>query len=347
MTQEDETATLKIPDGLLGRFGVIKLWPDIQVAEDEVIARLVNASKLLGLECIVLDHMGRRLPDKGLPMTGDDLDFVIHLHFSTPKSYDIFSFMTLWNPPKFFHDFGYRPMIENILTHDDYLSCKSPGADLHLRRLIEGDRFHLPPKFDLFHSLATPVLPPTLGELKLFYMGINWERLGESQSRHENVLNLLDATGLLRIYGPDVLLGVKVWDGFQSYQSPLPFDGVSVINEIHRAGICLALSSPAHKDAGLMSNRLFEGLAAGALIVCDEKSLGAHAFWRQSALRGHARWRADRRAPDHRARGMGARQSGGRAGIGDPRAGDLQGEIHHGCVADVDPRRLAGAQDGV
>jgi hypothetical protein len=259
-----------IPNGLLGRFGVIKLWPEIQVAEDEIIARLINTASLLGLECIVLDHAGRSLRDKGRPMTGKDLDFVIHLHFSTPKSYDIFSFATLWNPTQFLHDFGYRPMVENLLTHDDYLSCKSPGADLHLRRLMHRDPFGVSPKFNLFHSLATPVLPPTLGALKIFYMGINWERLSAKRSRHQTVLNLLDSTALLRIYGPEELQGVKVWDGFESYQRSLPFDGVSIIHEIHRAGICLALSSQPHKDAALMSSRLFEGLAAGALIICDE-----------------------------------------------------------------------------
>lgn len=268
--QNSVPAGFVVPPGLLGRFGVIKLWPDIQVAEDEVIARLANTAELVGLECVVLDHMGRDLHDPGEPMTGKDLDFVVHLHFSTPKSYDVFSFLTLWNPTNFFHDFGYRPMAENILTHDDYLSCRSPGADLHLRRLIHGDPTRLPPKFELFHSLATPVLPPQAGESMAFYMGINWERLGQKQSRHQSVLNLLDGTGMLRIYGPDELRGVKVWDGFRSYQRPLPFDGVSVIEEIHRAGICLALSSEPHKDAVLMSNRLFEGLAAGALIICDE-----------------------------------------------------------------------------
>lgn len=260
----------KLPAGLRGRFGVIKLWPDIQVAEDEVIARLVNAASLLGLDCVVLDHMGRRLKEGGAPLTGKDLDFVIHLHFSTPKSYDIFSFLTLWNPTAFLHDFGYRPMAENMLTHDDYLSCRSPGADLHLRRLIHGGPTHLPPKFELFHSLATPILPPEAGEWNVFYMGINWERLGQGGSRHQSVLNLLDEAGMLRIYGPDELRGVKVWEGFKSYQRPLPFDGVSVIEEVHRAGICLALSSQPHKDAALMSNRLFEGLAAGAVIICDE-----------------------------------------------------------------------------
>jgi hypothetical protein len=44
-----------------------------------------------------------------------------------------------------------------------------------------------------------------------------------------------------------------------------------VIEDIHKADICLALSSQPRKDAALMSNRLFEGLAACALIICDEK----------------------------------------------------------------------------
>jgi hypothetical protein len=44
-----------------------------------------------------------------------------------------------------------------------------------------------------------------------------------------------------------------------------------VIEDIHKADICLALSSQPRKDAALMPNRLFEGLAAGALIICDEK----------------------------------------------------------------------------
>jgi hypothetical protein len=274
----DNMTGFKVPHGLIGRFGVIKLWPDIQVAEDEVIARIINTANLLGLECLVLDHMGRDIKSGGRQMTDKDLDFVIHLHFSTPKSYDIFSFVTIWNPTSFFHDFGYRATAENILTHDDYLSCQSPGADLHLERLILDDASHLPSAFTLFHSLATPILPPSLGNFQIFYMGINWEKLGQPQSRHQAVLNLLDKTSLLRIYGPDLLRGVKVWDGFASYQRSLPFDGVSVIKEIHEAGVCLALSSEPHKDAALMSNRLFEGLAAGALIICDENPFAKKHF---------------------------------------------------------------------
>src|SRR5487761_2092024 len=122
-------ANLHKPDGTLGRFGVVKLWPDIKVAEDEVIARLRNTARALGLECVVIDHIGQTIDPPHRRMTQADLDFVIHLHFSTPKAYDIFSFVALWNPLQFYHDFGYRRVSRHLLTHDDALSCGSPAAD--------------------------------------------------------------------------------------------------------------------------------------------------------------------------------------------------------------------------
>ena len=36
---------LTLPPGLIGKFGVVKLWPGVKVAEDEVIARLKLAAE--------------------------------------------------------------------------------------------------------------------------------------------------------------------------------------------------------------------------------------------------------------------------------------------------------------
>jgi hypothetical protein len=263
---------------MLGRFGVVKLWPDIKVAEDEVIARIRTTATSLGLDCVVVDHLGRMVEPPYTQMTQDDLDFVIHLHFSTPKAYDIFSFVVLWNPVSFYHDFGYRPMVRNLLSHDDFLSCSAPGADDQLGRLVARDPTRLPAQFTMYHSLSEPVLPPTVGEGRMFYSGINWERLGRGTSRHQEVLDELDLTGTLRIYGPRKMRGVQVWEGYKSYQGSIPFDGATAIHEIHKAGICLALSSGPHKEAGMMSNRLFEGLAAGAVIICDENPFAKKHF---------------------------------------------------------------------
>ena len=267
--------------GLIGTFGVVKLWPGTKVAEDEVIARLKVAAKKLGLRCIEISGDGRMLEGPKTIITRKDVDFVMHLHFETPKAYDAFSFVALWNPLQFYYDYQhgkYRQYADNIASHDDALSCDSCGADAHYARLISGDDTRLTPEFKLYHSLAEPILSPRAGTKKLFYTGINWEKLGKGKSRHHALLELLDETGELKIYGPRSLYGVKLWDDFKSYIGPLPFDGISVVKEISESGIVLALSSEAHKDAEMMSNRLFEGLAAGAVIISDENPFAKRHF---------------------------------------------------------------------
>ena len=86
----------------------------------------------MGLECIVMDPEGVRLDCPEKRVTGRDVDFVISLHFETPKAYDVFSFVALWNPLRFFKDYGYRHYSKNLLTHDDFLSCSSTWATITL-----------------------------------------------------------------------------------------------------------------------------------------------------------------------------------------------------------------------
>lgn len=264
--------------GLIGRFGVVKLWPEIKNAEDECIARLKIAAASLGLECIEVNGDGTLLTDPGNRITPDSLDFVVHLHYDTPKNYDAFSFVALWNPIKFYEEWGYQRCSRNLTTHDDFISCSSDAADDHVRRMIHGSNTHLAPKFKLYHSTADIMHPPSLGDGKVAYAGINWDALRAGQSRHQEVLKSLDGSGLLRIYGPHIFMGVQVWAGYESYVKEVPFDGVSMVEELHRAGAALVLSSGAHKEAGIMSNRLFETIAAGALVICDENPFAKRHF---------------------------------------------------------------------
>ncbi len=252
------------------KFAIIKLWPGLKTAEDECIARLKVTATSLGLECLEVDSFARLVDPPHVQLTRDDVDFVLSLHFETPKRYDIFSFVALWNPLQFFHEWGYRQHTRNLLTHDDFLSCSSPWADDQVRRLLGSDPMREAPAFHLYHSLSEPIFPPTTGECKLFYCGINWERLGKKPQRHGGLLKLLDETGDLRIYGPRCFDGVDVWAGFKSYSGAVPFDGVSIVRLINKAGVSLVLSSEAHRQSELMSSRLFESLAAGAVIICDD-----------------------------------------------------------------------------
>ncbi|MFO1434310.1 MAG: glycosyltransferase [Candidatus Competibacteraceae bacterium] len=272
------TEIFQISSELTGKFAIIKHWPGINAAEDENIARLKNTAHSLGLECIEVDPEARMVNQPYTKLTQKDVDFVINLHFETPKSYDIFSFVALWNPLQFYHDWGYSRFSRHLLTHDDFLSCSSTWADDHVKRMIAFNPTRDGPLLKLYHSLSHPILKPTLGEKKIFYAGINWEKLGKKKTRHQELLERLDKTGNLKIFGPKIFQGVNVWEGFKSYQYEIPFDGISMIHEINRAGIALVFSSDAHKQSELMSNRLFESLAAGAVIICDENPFAKRNF---------------------------------------------------------------------
>lgn len=265
-------------ENLVGRFAIVKLWPEIKTAEDECVSRLKLAADALGLECIEILSDGRYLSNPDKKISRNDVDFVIHLHYDTPKNYDAFSFVALWNPVKFYFEWGYSRCSRNLMTHDDFLSCASTAADDQVRRMVRSSSTHLPPLLRLYHSTPDIVHEPTLGNQKLFYAGINWEAVSGGKSRHQEVLKCLDKTGLMRIYGPHIFQGIKVWAGYDSYVKEVPFDGISMVHEIAKSGIALVLSSFAHKESGLMSSRLFESIAAGAVIICDENPFARKNF---------------------------------------------------------------------
>jgi hypothetical protein len=271
-------ADFQLPAGAIGRFAVVKLWPEIKTAEDECIARLKIAAQAMHVECIEIHADGSLIASPAVKVSKQYVDFVIHLHYDTPKRYDAFSFVALWNPVRFYHEWGYARCSRNLTTHDDFISCSSDAADDHVARMVRHTPTHLPPDFRLYHSTAGVIHPPGLGDGKLFYAGINWEAITGGKSRHGEVLKRLDKSGLLRIYGPQIFQGVRVWAGYDSYVREVPFDGVSMIDEIAKAGIALVLSSQPHKESALMSNRLFESIAAGALVICDENPFARRFF---------------------------------------------------------------------
>lgn len=84
-----------LPAGLIGRFAIVKLWPEIKTAEDECIARLKVAATTLGLDCIKIHADGSLLEDPDKSIKRQHVDFVLHLHYDTPKLYDAFSFVAL------------------------------------------------------------------------------------------------------------------------------------------------------------------------------------------------------------------------------------------------------------
>ena len=257
-----------LPPGLVGQFAVVNLWPTAKSAEFEFIERLKIAAFALNLKCVEIFSDGRFVDEPERVIKKQDVDFVLHLHFCTPKLYDAFSFVTLWNPEQFYHTCYYY-YSRNLLSHDDFLRCGSEDADRHIKRLIRKSQTHQAPYFNLYPSIFDVIYPPSLGKQKLFYCGINWERSRSFKGRHAELFEHLDGLDILKIYGPRGK-GGGAWSGFISYVDEIPFDGISTIDIIASLGISLVLSSDAHKKSELMSNRLFESIAAGALVICDE-----------------------------------------------------------------------------
>ncbi len=89
-----------------------------KTAEDECIARIRATAEQFGLECVEVDARGRLHSDPSVAIDSSNVDFVLHLHYETPKCYDAFSFVALWNPVAFYHHWGYERCSRNLTTHD-------------------------------------------------------------------------------------------------------------------------------------------------------------------------------------------------------------------------------------
>jgi hypothetical protein len=251
------------------KVGIVRMWPEQAVAEHENIERFRTAFEFIGVELVEIDRYGIIIGSPNQQITSDDVDFVLHLHFETSKTYNVTSVAALWNPTQFYYDWGFERFWANQMTHDIYAYTGSE----EIVGLVRASRGKVDPGIMpvLNHTLADPVFEPTpKSNYRVFYCGINWERISGKKGRHDEVLKSLDGLGSIDIYGPRTLQGKPVWDGFKGYCEPLPFDGRTVIEKIADSGTCLVFSSEAHIQSDIMSNRLFEALAAGAVVIGDE-----------------------------------------------------------------------------
>lgn len=169
--------------------------------------------------------------------------------------------MTLWK-----ENYNESSIIEKV---DGFLSG---GSDI-----IDAYMFEKAPQNPIVGRLhPTLYFPPidlTFGEYVCFYCGIDWYALpnkgGIKRPNVLNVLNMLDKLGVLSIYEPEMPHKFKVWTEYRSYKGKLKFDGYSIIQEIRKCGICLALVSDEDVRSGIIPARFFEGLAAGVPIITN------------------------------------------------------------------------------
>lgn len=271
-----------IPLNRSGRMhmGVVNPWPGDLSAESEVLTRINRSAKEAGIKCTLLSDWGHILKEEDQKKTDDlvdatQLDFVFTTHYLTPKVMDSFFYHALWNPPEIPLNLGeYNQYVtNNYLMNDDYLTYDMGGMRNHLQTILMNKPRSIEETSMLTASFPEScMLEARLENPKMFYCGMNWDKLVNHQNRHEGLFKLLDETGKVKFFGPDVMRnwgGMRPWEGYRCYQYPIPWDGFSILNEINECGVCLVISSDIHRRAGAVTNRAYEACAAGAVIISD------------------------------------------------------------------------------
>ncbi len=260
-------------------FGLVYPWPGTDTAETELLARATKAAENIGFNCVMLSDFGQILDETQHEtdefVKPEDLDYVMTTHYESHKSIDSYYYHLLWNPPDIPLNTGYYEgkVIDNYIMNDDYLIYDFGGMSNHLRSMLMNKPRTLEGASTFVGSFPkSAIMAPNLEEPKLFYCGMNWEKVVDNSNRHSGLFELLDKTGKVKFYGPDVVEtwgGIRPWEGYECYQYSIPFDGFSILKEINSCGICLAISSDAHRRAGAVTNRAYEACAAGAVIISD------------------------------------------------------------------------------
>jgi hypothetical protein len=219
-------------------------------------------------------------------------DLVINLHYLNPKWSQALSYVVNWNPLEYIVDdpISGRPvpsvhleyLADCLRSHDRVLTAGSTVLDDYaakVRRNNQGRKFLGSARLALHATIQKPegaITPLTVNanSFRVFYIGTNWEKLSQAdnrQIRHQGLFEALDSSGRFSFFGLRQQDGIKLWEGIEGYQGDLPFDGgQSILSKTRECGVALVLSSPQHLSSGVVSTRLFQAAAAGAVIIADQ-----------------------------------------------------------------------------
>jgi hypothetical protein len=240
------------------RIAISNFFAGREVAETGLSRRIYRAAQSLGWEASEVSS--------STEINSFDPDFVIALHFFTPKLTRHPTYGCLWNPPSFFE--REDSYVKNILSYDGYLTS-SPHISNWLKAKLRSTpkKYFLAPFYTSCHRV--PYRPPDLSRPRLVYAGTNWDG-----PRYKKLFQRLDSQPDVDIYG-----GEAAWNYLKhSYRGVLPFDGSSILTALNRAGVGLCLHKEEHRQTATPSLRIFEIAASGAVAICQEHPFIREAF---------------------------------------------------------------------
>lgn len=228
------------------------------LAESGLSRRISLAAKNLGWSALET-HLASEINDF-------NPDFVLALHFFTPKLTRHPTYGCMWSPPSFFEHV--EIYLKNVFSYDGFLSS-SPAISKWLEEQLQstGKPYFIAPFYTSCHSVKYE--QPDFSQARLLYAGTNWDGF-----RFQELFHQLDLEPYMEVYGPK-----QAWHGLRrSYKGLIPIDGTSILSELRRAGAGLCLHRPEHCEAGTPSLRIFEIAASGAVAICQEHPFIRGAF---------------------------------------------------------------------
>ena len=238
--------------------------------EMEICRRIEVAAKNIGVTCYFVGPDGIVL-QTGKHISGYKIDFVLVFDPAQLTLFDNFVYHLMWFVPGLvseLHAITYDIFSENCDDHLCFPSKKS--LDYYTNYYTTVNNEYLYPSVP-YNFICEPLVFEGKGNsrYKAFYAGIN---VDSKNVRHEYLFRHLESKGIVDLYGPKIINGKRNWIGFKSYRGEINFDGHSMIETANRSGVTLALHHKAHKLFSMPTNRLFEGLAAGTLVITERMS---------------------------------------------------------------------------
>lgn len=235
--------------------------------EMEICRRIEVAAKNLGIECYFIGPNGIAFQN-GKHISELAPDFLLEFDPAHVCLFDTFTYHLLWFVPGLVsndHAIPYEIFSKNC---DDHLAFPSNVAiDFYKHCYDTVNVNYLFPSVPYNYVLEPKVISGKSGDkYKAFYAGIN---VDSKTVRHAEIFQYLDKNNLVDLYGPKEINGKKNWVGFSSYRGEIKFDGHSMMDTANKAGITLALHHKVHASFSMPTNRIFEGLAAGTLVITD------------------------------------------------------------------------------
>ncbi|RAS07147.1 glycosyl transferase family 2 [Ensifer adhaerens] len=227
-------------------------------AEHELVRRMLIAIDRIGHQaqiCSTSQQISTFSPD-----------LVLSLHSDFPKLTEHLTFGCMWNPPHFFANTP--DTLKNIISYDFHLF----GGE-GIRRYFEDLNFGL--KRPLRAGTIYPSCHSTDFRARSFenataaMVGTNWDG-----PRFSSMVTELANSGLVSFFGPK-----GAWQhAGAAYAGSVPFDGTSMLRQLHSCGITIALHRPEHSLVEAPNMRVFEGAAASSSLICDDNPFVRMAF---------------------------------------------------------------------